>query len=238
VDVPRFGDRVPLSEWPEQHNDADAVAERYAGAALGFGNADTAQADAVRDDAGQTVVIDIDTYSDADTPEQDDSGYNRTSAAREDLHVLVAALDKVSDQLAQLTDTLQQQLDGGLDRPDLEQTAALEEQVDLATQIVPEVDQLKDVARELVKRGLDQAPDLAFSATAQMTVLRTDVRRARKRFSANSAWKRIWDLLKGLPQRLLSLISHLVKVKEWSVTGQVGTGMLGLAQASISVTFG
>ena len=103
---------------------------------------------------------------------------------------------------------------------------------------MPEVDQLKDVARELVKRGLDQAPDLAFSATAQMTVLRTDVRRARKRFSANSAWKRIWDLLKGLPQRLLSLISHLVKVKEWSVTGQVGTGMLGLAQASISVTFG
>jgi hypothetical protein len=27
-------------------------------------------------------------------------------------------------------------------------------------------------------------------------------------------------------------------VKEWSVTGQVGTPVLGLAQAGISVTFG
>ncbi len=29
-----------------------------------------------------------------------------------------------------------------------------------------------------------------------------------------------------------------IKVKEWSLTGGVGNGMLGLANVSISVTFG
>lgn len=165
-------------------------------------------------------------------------GYDRMAAAQDDLRVLDNALNEVAQQLVALSDTLRQQLDEGQDRLDLGEKAALEEQVVRAEQIAPEVHELKDTASELVARGPDQAPDLAFSATAQMTALRSDVRRARKRYSGNSAWKRIWEMLKELPQRLLSLISHLVKVKEWSVTGQVGTGVLGLAQASISVTFG
>jgi hypothetical protein len=174
----------------------------------------------------------------APRPDQESGGYDRMVAAQDDLRVLVSALDEVAQQLVVLSYTLQEQLDGGRDRLDSGEKAALEEQVDLAVQIAPEVHQLKDTANELVARGPDQAPDLAFSATAQMSALRSDVRRARKRFSANRVWKSVWDMLKELPQRLLSLISHLVKVKEWSVTGQVGTGMLGLAQASISVTFG
>jgi hypothetical protein len=37
---------------------------------------------------------------------------------------------------------------------------------------------------------------------------------------------------------LWSIIGHLVTVKEWTVTGQAGGGMLGFPQASVSVTFG
>ena len=160
-------------------------------------------------------------------------GYDRLTAAREDLRVLVSALDDVSHQLADLVETLGEQSSESVDgQPDLEN------QLVLAEQIAPQVGQLKGAAEELVAHGLDQTPDLAFSATAQMTALQNEVRYARKRYRANRAWAKIWGALKRIAPRLWSLISHLVKVKEWSVTGQVGTGVLGLAQASICVTFG
>jgi uncharacterized phage infection (PIP) family protein YhgE len=159
--------------------------------------------------------------------------YKQEDAAREDLRVLVAALDKVSGQLAELTDTLQQQLSQVAATP-----PDLEEQLDLAKQIAPEISQLKTAVTELPERGLSQEPDLAFSVTAQMTAVMSDLRYAKTQFSATRMWKKIWATLKRAAPRLWSLISHLVKVKEWSVTAAVGTGVLGLANASISVTFG
>jgi hypothetical protein len=157
-------------------------------------------------------------------------GYDRQAAAREDLRALVGALDEVTRLLA---DMLRRQSYAGL-----VESADLEEQAVLAERIMPEVRQLAGTARELVARGPDQKPDMAFSAAAQMTALGSEVRYARKRYTANMVWSKIWATLKRVAPRLWSLISHLVKVKEWSVTGQVGTGVLGLAQASISVTFG
>ena len=38
------------------------------------------------------------------------------------------------------------------------------------------------------------------------------------------AWGTFRDLRKAIPSRLWSMIGHLVKVKEWSVTGQDGGG--------------
>jgi hypothetical protein len=38
------------------------------------------------------------------------------------------------------------------------------------------------------------------------------------------AWGTFQDLRKAIPSRLWSMIGHLVKVKEWSVTGQDGGG--------------
>jgi hypothetical protein len=169
-----------------------------------------------------------------DIPDQATGGYNRDDAAREDLRILVSGLDEVSRQLHELTVTLMgQQLSKQVDgQPDIV------EETDLAGEIVSEVSRLSKTAHDLVAQGSNQEPDLAFSATAQMTVVRSDLRYARKRFSATSAWTKIWETLTRVAPRLWSLISHLVKVKEWSVTGQVGTGVFGLAQASISVTFG
>ena len=36
-------------------------------------------------------------------------------------------------------------------------------------------------------------------------------------------WDTIWVILKRVLPRLSNMISHLVKVKEWMVSGQVGT---------------
>jgi hypothetical protein len=166
-------------------------------------------------------------------PDQVDSGYKREEAARQDLHILVDALDKVTRQLKELTDTLEQHLaEGVAPSPDVE------EQLHLAKQIAPEISQLKDAVTELPERRLNQEPDLAFSATAQMTAVMSEVGYAKKQFPVTRMWKKIWATLKTAAPRLWSLISHLVKVKEWSVIGEVGTGVLGLAKASISVTFG
>jgi hypothetical protein len=163
----------------------------------------------------------------------DSEAYDRQAAAREDLGALVNALDEVSRQLSRLADGLRHESSEETDRsPDRE------EQLALAEQIAPEVRLLTGTATELVAQGTDQEPDLAFSAAAQMAALRSDLRFAKKRYSVNRAWKKIWEVLTRAAPRLWSLISHLVKVKEWSVTGEIGTGVLGLAQARISVTFG
>ena len=132
-------------------------------------------------------------------PDQGTGGYDRMAAAQDDLRVLVNTLNDVAQQLVVLSYTLQQQLVAERDRLDLEEKAALEEQVDLAARIAPEANQLGDTARELVTRGQDQAPDLAFSATAQMAMIRNEVKRARKRYSLNNAWKKIWEMLEELP---------------------------------------
>ena len=166
--------------------------------------------------------------------DQETGGYDRDAAASEDLRVLVSGLEEVSLLLSGLVVTLmQRQLNQAVDeQPDFV------EQVELAGGISSEVSRLSNTVRDLAARGPNQQPDLAFSATTQMTALQSDVKYARKRFSAVSTWTKIWENLKRVVPRLWSLISHLVKVKEWSVTGQVGTGVFGFAQASISVTFG
>ena len=55
---------------------------------------------------------------------------------------------------------------------------------------------------------------------------------------AGPLWDTLWDTLKKVVPRVWSMVWHLVKVKEWTVSGQVGTGLLGLAHAGISITFG
>lgn len=44
--------------------------------------------------------------------------------------------------------------------------------------------------------------------------------------------------LKRVSAQLWNLLGHMLTPKEWKVSGSVGTGVLGLAEASIEVTFG
>jgi hypothetical protein len=176
----------------------------------------------------ETDSEDADAAEDAGAAE-----YGRLAAARRDLRVVVSSLDEASRQLKGLADELRcrspEKVSGGLE-PD--------EEIEIADQIASSIDQLTAGAKGLVARGLDQKPDLAFSVVAQMAAVETEVKDARERLPTTGTWMRVWAILKRVSLRLWSLISHLVKVKEWSVTGEVGTGVLGLAKASISVKFG
>jgi hypothetical protein len=149
--------------------------------------------------------------------------YDRQESARHDLGALETDLKTLSEQL----------------------TVVAEQRVDLRRAI----QQLIATLREFVDAGPGQPPDLAFSATAQYSALETDINDAAPEdggtdltLAPSGAVKRAWESIKKLLSkgwsRLWSLISHLTKVKEWSVGGSIGVPFLGLGQAQISVTFG
>jgi hypothetical protein len=102
------------------------------------------------------------------------------------------------------------------------------------------VDEQKAGVEDLAKAGPGQAPGRAFQLMAGQTVLVDDVEDAETEAqgTGQSFWSRIKHWLGRAGKKLWAMISRLVKVKEWSLTGKVGTGVLGLAEASISVTFG
>jgi hypothetical protein len=93
---------------------------------------------------------------------------------------------------------------------------------------------------EVLQAGPGQSPGQAFHLMAGQAALADDVEEAKE--SAQGKGQRLWDRIKkklgSAGKKLWAMISGLVKVKEWSVTGTVGTGVLGIAEASISVTFG
>lgn len=171
-------------------------------------------------------------------PNDDGEGmveWERRNAAERELGTLLHLFDFVSDERDQLEQELRAQLKSF---PEWEQATTPDGHLYLVISMRSDVAQLKTTVRTLWQRGLDQEPDLATSATAQMAAIQSDVRYARKQFPSTPVWARIWKTLKRAAPRLWSMICGLLKVKEWSVTGQVGTPVLGLAQAGISVTFG
>lgn len=115
--------------------------------------------------------------------------------------------------------------------------AMLPQSLEVAERLQAECEHLIALLDQMMERGRGQEPGLGFQATARTTVIREETRRARKKWPAR-AWDTIWDELKIVLNRIWSMISHLLTVKEWTVNGQVGGGVLGLAQAGISVTFG
>jgi hypothetical protein len=144
------------------------------------------------------------------------------TAAREDRAAIVAAVEVVTDALTVLLETLSQQ------RSPVQAQAA--KQVRAATE------QLPDMTAEMLTRGGNQEPDLGFAAVAQAAA-RSEAKSARKRWR-HPAWETVRDALETILPRLWSMIGHLLKVKDWTVQGQVGMPALGLLGASVSVTFG
>lgn len=90
---------------------------------------------------------------------------------------------------------------------------------------------------EMERRGPDQGPELGFRVVSKTRALKEETKQARKRWPRR-VWDKIWDKLKTLLPQIWSMISNLLTVKEWTVNGQAGTGLFGLAQVGISVTFG
>jgi hypothetical protein len=158
----------------------------------------------------------------------DDSDSSQEAGAGE----LARVLDRL-DEVARLASDLRTELSEAVNRfPDCDEQRAR------AEEIRQEVRDLRETVTTMAGRGAGQDPDLASAAAAQSAALVSDVRDARRRFRANAAWKRLWDAVKRVAPQLWALITRLVRVKEWSVTGQLGAGALGFASAGITVTFG
>ena len=113
----------------------------------------------------------------------------------------------------------------------------LAQQRELAERHEADWRQLIAEIEEIQRRGANQGPDLGCQAMAKAKALQEETKRARKRWPGR-VWDKIWDELKTVLPRIWSMISCLLTVKEWTVNGQAGMPMFGLAQVGISITFG
>jgi hypothetical protein len=149
--------------------------------------------------------------------------YDPLTAARED-HAVIVGL------LAAITGLLQ----------GLQERVFVQEQERLAVeQLLAAVQQERRLIDELLKNGTNQGPGLGYAASTQAAVIDTETADAAERWPS-STWEKIMAAVKRVSRRLWSMISKLVTVKEWALSGKVGTPgpLLGLFEASVSVTFG
>lgn len=123
-----------------------------------------------------------------------------------------------------------------VNQPLLEQPVI--EQREAAVEIQQQLRELHAAVTDFGRKGPGQDPSVAASIAAQQAALASDIEDAGKRFPRKIAWSRIWEAFKRVVPHLWALIAHLTRVKEWSVAGQIGGGVLGLASAGITVTFG
>ena len=157
-------------------------------------------------------------------------GYDRMAASTADYQALAAAVQDFTRIVEQL-------------RRELREEAATrqtvhDQQLGVSAQVLSAVQQMQLEIAEMLRKGTNQDPGLGFSATAHAASARSGTKYARKRWQG-PLWDAAWDTLRSRIFPLLwNIIARLVRVKEWTVGGQVGTGVLGIAQASISVTFG
>jgi hypothetical protein len=103
----------------------------------------------------------------------------------------------------------------------------------------------------LVDAPEDQAKSLAVAATASWQAMDADIENLQEQvdtaaFLSKGSARHQADTIMGSIKRALgtgwkhlwALISRILTVKEWSVTGTAGSGFLGFASATITVTFG
>ena len=155
--------------------------------------------------------------------------YDPLAAAQEDHAVIVGLLDTITGLLQGLREEIASQL-----------FPLLQEQQRLAVeQLLAAVQQERLLIDELLRNRTNQGPGLSYAASTQAAVIDTETADAAERWP-NSAWEKIKAAVKRVSARLWSMISKLVTVKEWALSGKVGTPgpLVGLFEASISVTFG
>jgi hypothetical protein len=154
-------------------------------------------------------------------------GYDPLIAAREDHDVIVGLLSAITELLQGLREEIASQV-------------FVQEQQRLAVeQLLAAVQQERLLIDELLRNGTNQGPGLAYAASTQATVIDTEVADEAER-NPSSLWEKIKAEVRRVLARLWSMISKLLTVKEWALSGKVGTPgpLLGLAEASVSVTFG
>ncbi len=117
-----------------------------------------------------------------------------------------------------------------------EHSAAVAEQLTVRRQIDGDVARMKVMVEDLVASGRGQDPSAAVAVSAQASVIRSEASMARRRWG--QLWDAVWAAVKRALPRLWALISQLLTVKEWTVTGQAKSDPFGLLSASVTITFG
>jgi hypothetical protein len=118
----------------------------------------------------------------------------------------------------------------------VQQLAPQEEQRLVTDQLLTATEQLRRLTDELLRNGTNQSPGLGYATSQEAMVLDSGTEDAGKRWPS-AAWEKIKAAIKKALPWLWGMISKLVTIKEWTLTGTVG-GIPGLPEASVSVTFG
>jgi hypothetical protein len=183
-----------------------------------------------------------------------EAGYDRKSAALNDRAVLLRYLDEVGSQIGEIRDLMQEAMRESIQPEDYSHGAPGQPGGVRIGELQDSHAQLVSTVRVMTEVAPDECRQVAMSAMAQMQALESDVDALESDLAdpgsqvflpaaaqANTmprVFKTIKKALSGAWKRLWSLISHLLTIKEWSVSGQAGTGLLGFASATITVTFG
>jgi hypothetical protein len=163
-------------------------------------------------------------------------GYDSKAAAREDRDAAVSDIREIiADLRAEITELRVEAV--AIRQTSAETTEMLAQELQQAERHEVEYQRLIALLDEILRRGPNQGPDLGCQAASKAKVLKEETRRARKKWPGR-VWDRIWDKLKTVLPRIWSMISSLLTVKEWTISGQAGSTLFGLAQVGISITFG
>lgn len=112
--------------------------------------------------------------------------------------------------------------------------AEVPEQVMVAEELLPVVEEQIEDCRALTQGG-GQDPAVGATVATRGAAIADTAERAGKRWP-NKWWQKVWDAISSSASWLAPAICRLTSVREWTLTGQVS--MPGIAQASVSVTFG
>lgn len=174
-----------------------------------------------------------------DNPEgeaTEDGGFDPEAAARGDHDAAVSDLRRAIVEITQEIMDLRAALTAARqERRDTD--GALLRALQLALRHESDYRQLIALLDEMLEAGRGQGPTLGCEAVSTAQAVTGEAKRERKR-SPGHAWDRIWHILKTVLRRIWSMISHLLAVKEWKVSGRAGNGLFGLAQVGIEITFG
>lgn len=165
----------------------------------------------------------------------------------EDIASAQAALDRVTSRLADASRELNEIVNF------LEVEGDNSSQLRDAREVLAQIKSVDNILLGIFRRGRGQEPGDAFSAVAQASALLSDAEAARDRLPEDDSggpnppdppgWLRAhWNAavakLKAAMPQLWAFISRMVTPTQWTVEGNVSTGIFGFAGASISVTFG
>lgn len=156
-----------------------------------------------------------------------------------------AALDRVTSRLRDAS----QELNDIMKATDIEGDAS--PQFRAARDVLAQIQAVDVSLKRIFKRGRKQESGDAFVVLTEYSALMSDAEAQLPGPGPGGGgppdspppwWRKHWDAifatLKDAIPHLWAFLSRLFTPTQWTVEGNVGTGILGFASASVSVTFG